>query len=175
MKMSEGVEWGIHCVALVAALPRGTALPGKALAEYHGVSETYLLKHLKAVAAAGILESVPGPKGGYRLGRDAKDITFLDIVEAIEGPEPAFRCSEIRQRGPICGGPETYRTPCAIKVTMLKAEAAYKAALREQTIAHLAEHLAHTLDPDLLTQSGEWLQTKSRYSQSAEIRMIAAE
>ena len=80
MKMSDGVEWGIHCAAVLARLDDGATLPGKALAEFHGVSESYLLKHLKSLTAAGILESVPGPHGGYRLGREPKKISLLDIV-----------------------------------------------------------------------------------------------
>ena len=57
MKLSEGVEWGIHCAAILGGLPPGATLPGKALAEFHGVSESYLLKHLKALTAADLLEN----------------------------------------------------------------------------------------------------------------------
>jgi Rrf2 family protein len=162
MKMSEGVEWAIHCVAMVAALPVGQTLPGKALAEYHGVSETYLLKHLKMLVAATVLESVPGPRGGYRLGREAGAITYLDIVEAIEGKEPAFRCSEIRQRGPVCGSPASYRAPCTIHVAMLQAERAWKDSLRQQTIADLVQQLGNILEPQVQTQSAAWVLENAR-------------
>jgi Rrf2 family protein len=62
------------------------------LAEFHGVSESYLLKHLKALAKAGLLQSVAGSKGGFRLGRPANTIMALDVVDAVEGAGPAFRC-----------------------------------------------------------------------------------
>ena len=162
MKLSDGVEWAIHCTALLAALPEGAALTGAVLAEYHGVSPTYLLKHLKALTAAGILESLPGPRGGYRLGRPAGAINYLQIVQAIEGAAPAFRCTEIRQRGPICGTPAAYAAPCAIHVTMLRAEAAYQAELARHTIAGLAEHLRTTLDPRLQALSAAWLGERMR-------------
>ena len=74
MRMSEGVESGLHCATLLAALPPGSALPGKALAAYHGVSESYLLKHLQALTSAGLLESVPGPKCRYMLATDLASI-----------------------------------------------------------------------------------------------------
>ncbi|GHO71412.1 hypothetical protein KSC_103040 [Ktedonobacter sp. SOSP1-52] len=48
MKLSEGVEWGIHCASMPAGLPEEAVLPTKVLAEYQGVSETYLAKHLQA-------------------------------------------------------------------------------------------------------------------------------
>src|SRR6186997_2852707 len=101
MKLGDGVEQAIHSVLLLSGLPVDGVLPASALAEYHGVSTSYLLKHLQALAGAGLLLSVPGPKGGYRLARAAAHISLLDIVLAIEGPEPAFRCAEIRQRGPF--------------------------------------------------------------------------
>src|SRR3954464_4841436 len=100
MKMSDGVEQAIHSVAMMAGLTPDGVLSAAALAEFHGVSTSYLLKHLQALAGAGLLESVPGPKGGYRLAKPADRITLLDIVLAVEGEAPAFRCSEIRQRGP---------------------------------------------------------------------------
>jgi Rrf2 family protein len=163
MKMSEGVEWAIHCVAVLASLPPDATLPAKALAEYHGVSETYLLKHLKSLAASGVLLSVPGPKGGYRLGRDAAAISLYDVVEAVEGRESAFRCSEIRQRGPVClTEPGAYRLPCAIHVAMLSAESAWKKSLQAQSIGELARHLKETLDPRLLSEGATWLGERTR-------------
>jgi Rrf2 family protein len=160
--MSEGVEWALHCVSLLAVLPAGATLPGKALAAYHGVSESYLLKHLQALTAAGLLESVPGPRGGYRLERPADAITFLDVVDAIEGREPAFRCAEIRQRGPAAVEPEAYRLPCAINATMLRAEAAWRGALRAQTVAGLVESLRASFSPRQIELAGAWLHENLR-------------
>src|SRR5690242_6443380 len=137
MKMSEGVEWGLHCVSVLAGLPPGATLPTKALAEYHGLSETYLSKHLQALSNARIIESLSGPKGGYRLLRPAEKITLLEVVEAIDGREPLFRCTEIRQRGPLAGGPKAYRLPCAIHVAMARAEKVWREALGSQTIADI--------------------------------------
>src|SRR4051812_43999481 len=100
MKLGDGVEQAIHCVAMLAGLPPQRVLAAAALAEFHGVSPSYLLKHLQALSSAGIVAAVPGPAGGYRLARTPSQISLLDIVVAVEGAEPAFRCAEIRQRGP---------------------------------------------------------------------------
>jgi Rrf2 family protein len=162
MKLSDGVEWGLHCAAFLAALPPDLILPGKALAEYHGVSESYLLKHLQALTRAGILESVPGPKGGYRLGRPADKITLLAVVEAIEGKDNAFRCTEIRQCGPAGLDESAYRLPCKINVTMLLAEAAWKDVLRAQTLAQLTNSVTQSLDPRVAEKALPWLQQNVR-------------
>jgi hypothetical protein len=55
---------------------------------------------LRALSRAGIVTASRGVNGGYRLAKSARSITSLDITLAIEGPEPVFRCTEIRRRGP---------------------------------------------------------------------------
>lgn len=157
MKMSDGVEWAIHCTALLATLPEGRVLPGKALAEYHGVSESYLLKHLKSMVAAGLFRSTPGPRGGFQLSRPAGEITYLHIVQAVDGLEPAFRCDEIRQRGPVHAPDEECRRPCAINAAMLRAEMAWRKALREENIGALVQHLAQTLPASVREEATAWM------------------
>src|SRR5437879_10218288 len=100
MQLGQGVEWALHCCTVLAIVPADQTLPAAKLAEYHGVPAAYLAKHLQALARADVLETVKGPRGGYRLARPASEITMLEIVEAIDGEEPAFRCTEIRRRGP---------------------------------------------------------------------------
>src|SRR5581483_6005489 len=99
--------------------------------EFHGVSESYLLEHLQALVAARVCESVPGPRGGFRLARTPDALSVLDVVEAIEGRQSAFRCDEIRQRGPAAQPPDAplYCVPCAIHATMLRAENAWRESL----------------------------------------------
>ena len=138
MKLGDGVEQAIHSVLMLSGLSPDGALPAAALAKFHGVSASYLLKHLQALAGAGILLAVPGPRGGYRLARAPEDITLLDIVLAVEGSAPAFRCAEIRQRGPDPLAPEFYANPCRISTAMLGAERAYREELRKVTVKHLA-------------------------------------
>ncbi len=49
---------------------------------------------------------------------------MLEIVEAIDGREPMFRCTEIHQRSPLTQGPAMYRVPCGIHIAMAHAEKA---------------------------------------------------
>jgi Rrf2 family protein len=139
MKLGDGVEQAIHSMLVLAGLSETGVLSATALAEFHGVSSSYLLKHLQALAGAGLLQSVPGPKGGYRLAREPSRITLLDVVLAVEGPEPAFRCAEIRQRGPSPVAARFFKTPCAVNAAMLKAERAYRAELAKVAIADLGK------------------------------------
>jgi Rrf2 family protein len=61
-------------------------VPSHIVAEAQGIPERFLLKVLKPLVSAGLLRSVKGPNGGYRLARSARDITLLEVVEAVDGP-----------------------------------------------------------------------------------------
>ena len=159
MKLSDGVEWTIHCCTLLALVPPDAALPAARLAEFHGVPAAYLAKHLQALARAGIVESVPGRRGGYRLARRAADISLLDIVSAVEGDEPAFRCSEIRQRGPAgLDDQRAYRAPCAIASAMWRAEEAWRRELAHQTVADVLTTLGRTVKSEAAVKAAAWMQ-----------------
>jgi Rrf2 family protein len=158
MQLSEGVEWGTHCATLLALLPPGTSLPAARLAEYHDVPAAYLAKHLQAMARAGILGTERGPRGGYRLARPASEITLLEIVEAIDGLEPAFRCNEIRRRGPTASPARHYPTVCGIHAAMLRADVAWRAEIARTTVQELAEIALRAATPTVLEKGARWMQ-----------------
>jgi Rrf2 family protein len=159
MRLSEGVEWTVHCCTLLAVLPPDTCLTGARLAEFHGVPGPYLGKHLQALTRAGVLESVPGPKGGYRLARSAADLTVLDVVEAIDGSEPAFTCTEIRRRGPAGGLPaREYPKPCGIHALMDRADQAWRRELAAVSIADIAIGVAQSVTPKVAVKAAAWFQ-----------------
>ncbi|WP_328335322.1 RrF2 family transcriptional regulator [Streptomyces sp. NBC_00455] len=133
--MHEGVEWALHsCLNLVWAGDE-RAITAARLAAYHDLPAAYLNKQLQALARAGIVSSAPGPRGGFRLARRPEDVTLMDVVAAIEGPDQAFRCTEIRQQGPGAGMPDNYGDPCTVSRAMRRAELAWRQELAGQTLA----------------------------------------
>lgn len=158
MRLGEGVEWALHSCTVLALLPPDLAMPAARLAEFHGVPPAYLAKHLQSLAGAGIVDSVPGAKGGYRLARPAAEITVLDVVLALEGEGTAFRCTEIRQRGPA-GHPRKQAAlkPCGIARVMWQAEDAWRASLRETSLADVVAGLARDVDPGTAAQGAVWI------------------
>lgn len=145
MKLSEGIEWSLHCVLLLAEIPAGVPLPRRVLAEHYGLPEAYLAKHLQALTRAGLLHATPGPSGGFRLARPADEITVLDVLDAIEGPTSPFICQEIRQQGTGAARPEECTRPCAIASVMLRAHVAWRESLRATTLDQLVERVPETL------------------------------
>jgi Rrf2 family protein len=158
MRLSEGVEWGLHCAVVLAVLPPDAALSTARLAEYHAVPEAYLAKHLQAMSRAGMLAAGTGPRGGYRLARPPADISVLDVVEAVDGEDPAFRCLEIRRRGPAAAPAREYRTMCGIHRVMVEADEAWRTRLARTSIADLAAGVARDATPKMIEKFGQWLQ-----------------
>lgn len=158
MKMSEGVEWAVHCLSVLAVVPPGRTLPARVLADFHGVPAAYLSKHMQRLAKADIVESVSGPRGGFRLKASASEVSLLDVVEAVDGSEPAFRCTEIRQRGPSALDPRCYKKPCGIARAFAKADAAWREALRSVTLDRLVEDLGANVHPDQIARGAQWLE-----------------
>jgi Rrf2 family protein len=162
MRMSDGVEWGVHACSLLAALPTGCALPAAKLAEYHGVPSAYLAKHLQALARAGLLETTKGPKGGYRLAKPPAAISLLDVVEAIDGDEPAFRCTEIRRRGPLAMPAREYKMPCGIHAAFDRADEAWRAELRNTSIADVFMGMLRDVPRPTIEKGARWLDDAMR-------------
>ncbi|MBX4951182.1 Rrf2 family transcriptional regulator [Rhizobium binae] len=162
MKMSDGVEQAIHSVAMLSGLSEGGVLSAAALAEFHGVSTSYLLKHLQALSGAGILDTVPGPRGGYKLAKAPEEISLLDILLAVEGPAPAFRCAEIRQRGPNPVPDRFFAKPCNISAAMLRAERVYRAELAKTSIADLGVELNALDDGSIAARGCAFLEIHER-------------
>jgi Rrf2 family protein len=157
VKLSDGVEWGVHACTLLAVLPPGAALPAARLAEYHGVPSAYLAKHLQALAREGVLETVKGPRGGYRLARPAAEVTVLDVVEAIDGDESAFRCTEIRRRGPTAVPAREYRLPCGVERAFTRADEAWRKELEATTIASLVVGVVQEAPRAAVEKATRWL------------------
>jgi Rrf2 family protein len=162
MKLSEGVEAAIHSAATLAGLEGGATMPGAALAAQFGLSSSYLLKHLQALTGTGILESVPGPAGGYRLARAPERISLLDIVLAVEGPQPAFRCGEIRRNGPVKLPADAYVKPCGINAAMLRAEKAWRAALAAEKLSDIVADFKGDADPRSVAAACAFVQRHQR-------------
>lgn len=78
------------CYALIAVKHlAGTAAKGKSfsakdLADLYGLPEETLAKALQHLAKVGLLQSHQGAEGGYRLARNPREVTVLEVIRASE-------------------------------------------------------------------------------------------
>ena len=84
-------------VLTVLASDPAAVLSASELAERAGLEVPTVAKLLKPLAhpewARGLVEGFRGANGGYKLARDAADISLVEIVEAMEGPLGMTECS----------------------------------------------------------------------------------
>lgn len=158
MQLGKGVEWCTHICGMLALVPEGRGLSSDALADFFEVPSAYLAKQMQLLRRAGIVESVRGKGGGYRLARPVDQITLLDIVQAIEGPVPAFRCTEIRQNGPCGLKRAECKSPCEIASAFADAEKLYREALRSKTIGSINGEAAANGSPEHFMEVAGWVQ-----------------
>lgn len=167
MKFSVGVEYAIHCLLYMVNLEEGKSVGIRDLAKFQGISETYLSKVYAKLSKVGIIKSVSGVKGGYALAQNAEDITFWDIIEAVEGNESFFQCAEIRQNNILLDkenlSDEYKKCPCLIKVVMLEAEEEMKRYLRNKTLGWLYNEVYNKkLSKDVENEMIEWFSSKAK-------------
>lgn len=167
MKFSIGVEYALHCLLYMVNLEEGKSVGIRDLSTFQGISETYLSKVYAKLSKAGVIKSVPGVNGGYTLARSAEEITFWNVVEAIEGTEPFFQCAEIRQNNILVDKnnlPDTHsKCPCLIKVVMLEAENEMKKYLNGKTLQWLYDQVYNNILPkDMEVATIEWFKNATK-------------
>ena len=91
MRLSGAVEQA-WCIVILLAHPQlRSSVTNSSLAKQMAVSPTYIIKVTRKLVTAGLLSSVRGMGGGFRLAKPAQKISLRDIVEAIEGKD-SFVC-----------------------------------------------------------------------------------
>ena len=157
MILKSQVEWALHCCAILAGLPEGRYLSTKALAELHGLPKEYLSKALQSLSQAGLVHTTLGPSGGYRLAKSPAELTFLDIVEAVEGKAQTFVCTNIRANNPCRSKDHCDSGPCAVARIMWEADEAWRQKLRSVTLSALVQTLSRETPPALWKDTFEWV------------------
>ncbi|MEM6710551.1 MAG: Rrf2 family transcriptional regulator [Pseudomonadota bacterium] len=158
MKIGKGVEWAAHACATLAVLPPGWALSGEALADFLGVPQPYLAKQLQALSRAGIVVAQRGAAGGYRLARLPATVSLWDITAAVEGSDPSFRCTEVRQQGACHASPEECTKPCDIAAAFHQAEASYRKALAAVPLTAVVAGATESATDQRKQRIVEWVQ-----------------
>ncbi|MFF2753137.1 Rrf2 family transcriptional regulator [Psychrobacillus sp. NPDC058041] len=133
MKYSKATNYALHTMMYLTAVAPDKRLGVQQLAEHQRVSPTYLSKILTKLVKAGMIESVSGANGGYKLKPNWEAISFLEIIHAIEGSTSLFDCCQ------------NDNPDCLIQKIMVSAEEKMEQELFNQTIGDLAKKMTVTL------------------------------
>jgi Rrf2 family protein len=85
MQLTREGDYGIRSVLYLARQPYKKISFVTEIAEEYKIPRSFLAKILQKLVKAKIIRSYRGVKGGFSLARQAKDISVLDVFEAIEG------------------------------------------------------------------------------------------
>lgn len=92
MIYSKSSEYAITASIHLAKLSDGEYAMAKDIAQAEDIPAPFLAKILQELARQGVLHSVKGPSGGFRLKKKPSDVRLLDIVAAIDGVGQYKRC-----------------------------------------------------------------------------------
>src|SRR5438876_5529899 len=85
MKITSQEEYGLRCLLCLAAAD-GQSLTIPEIAAAEGLSTPYVAKLLAVLRQAGLIDSVRGRAGGYRLARRPLDITLGEVLAVLGEP-----------------------------------------------------------------------------------------
>ena len=92
LKLTKKADYGLIALRhLAVARPRASA-SAKDIADSYGIPLPLLSKVLQKLARGGLLISEQGTNGGYRLAREARDISALEAIRVIDGPIILTKC-----------------------------------------------------------------------------------
>ena len=92
MRVSTKGRYALRLMLDLALNNTGEPVSIKDISKRQDVSDKYLEQIIMPLARAGIVKSVRGVKGGYVLGRPAKEITAGDVLRAAEGSIAPVEC-----------------------------------------------------------------------------------
>jgi len=131
--LSQKARYALH--ALIVLAERGGREPMMIadIAEEAGVPRKFLEQILLGLKRRGIVQSIRGRAGGYRLGRPAKEISFADIIRETDGPLALSPCVSVTayHKCPDCVDEAT----CAIRKVLLAARDATADVLESRNLA----------------------------------------
>ena len=92
MRISQETDYAIRIVLYLSEKESGHIAGAKTIAAQESVSLRFLLKILRKLIQAGIVQSYRGMNGGYSLAKLPQNINLKEVIEAIDGPICINRC-----------------------------------------------------------------------------------
>ena len=92
MKLSTKGRYAVMAMVDIGQQSGGRPVSLAEIAARQDISQEYLEQLFLKLRKSGLVESIRGPGGGYRLSRDADDIYIYDIIAAVDEPMKMTRC-----------------------------------------------------------------------------------
>ncbi len=129
-------KYAVRALVELAQTADGERVLGQELASRAGLPANYLSKILVSLSRAGLVEGSRGSGGGYRLRRAPTELSLLEIVELLDGPQTEFEC--LLRPGHACSSAD----PCTAHPEWARMREHYLGFLEGTSVADLARRPA---------------------------------
>jgi Rrf2 family protein len=132
MQITREGDYGIRSVLYLARQPFKKVSFVNEISEEYKIPRSFLAKILQKLVKAKLVRSYRGVKGGFSLAKPAKEITILDVLQAVEGKLSLNICVVDRKK---CG----FSKNCPVHMVWMNAQAKMTDTLRKANFEDLAK------------------------------------
>ena len=141
LRLSKKADYALMAMKHLATRSDSSSASAREIAENYDIPLELMAKVLQRLARRGLVTSLQGTRGGYRLARQTSQITVADIIEAIEGPLRVTACSTEAEN---CG----QYAKCSVRDPLWRIKDRIVSALSDCTLQEIA---ADSLEPEPLS------------------------
>jgi Rrf2 family protein len=137
--ISNTAKYAIRAVLYLAVkFKDGEKIGIKQISEDLTIPAPFLAKILQNLSKHKMLDSTKGPHGGFSIGKNPYEISFLDIVEIIDGLDMFEECVFGLK---VCEKDETFRNLCPVHNTSRPVRDAFYSLFKEQIVGDVADKI----------------------------------
>jgi len=92
MQITRQADYAVRAVLHLSRMGGNQRAATSAVAQEQNIPPSFLAKIISQLSIAGLLHTSRGARGGVTLAREPKEITLLEVVEAIDGPIQLNEC-----------------------------------------------------------------------------------
>jgi len=142
LKLTKKADYGLIALRHLAVGSGQPSASAKEIADRYGMPLPLLSKILQKLARGGFLRSEHGTNGGYRLARDPRQVSALEVIRAIDGPIVLMSCFTGQKK---CGQSGT----CTVREPLRRVHQGILQLLQNITISDMAQDETEEAGPGL--------------------------
>lgn len=132
MQITRQADYAVRAVLHLARMEPNQRAATSQVAQDQHIPPSFLAKIISQLSIAGLLHTSRGARGGVTLARAPKDITLLEVIEAIDGP---IMLNECVAETSTC----TFDEECPLRPVWCEAQEELVARLKNTNFQHLLE------------------------------------
>ena len=131
LRLSKKADYALMAMKHLATRTDSASSSAREIAEQYDIPVELMAKVLQRLARRGLVTSLQGTRGGYRLARPTTQISVAEIIQAIEGPLKVTACSTEAEN---CG----QYAKCSVRDPLWKIKDRIVSALSDCTLREIA-------------------------------------